>query len=240
MNFYKKILLTFIAIALVAAGAFNCMFVAAAELSNSTSVPYSEESGFFLDNTTPDKVPGTVVPEVTMGVTVEKEESPDPTYNLMLEWGNMELTYIFTADASGTANGGAWSEESFDGTNNKITITNNSSQDVKGNMVYNNTVETRPDEASELIDTYDLHIGLATYDETTATPTPDSVLPTTRQFTLDDSSNTAANSATYYIYNEYDLYTQILESSGEMTAPTESIEQLKVGIITVEATILTS
>lgn len=238
-RYVKSIISLFIAITLLVVGSLNCIIVGAEELPNSLVVPYSEDTGFKLMD--PDTQE---VPEVKMGISVG-ESNPSDTYDLTLEWGEMILKYTFTTDESGALTGGYWGTNGntcFDGTNNKITITNNTAitdKDVKGYIYYTNTPETRNNANEELIDSYDKGVTLAVMDESgqyTTIP-PDSEGKVTGNYQLAPPNNSAglSNSATYYIYDEEDLYTKVNQNPDEYPTPTEDIAELKIGVITVEA-----
>lgn len=238
-RYVKRIISVFVAITLIVVGSLNCIIVGAEGLPNSLVVPYSEDTGFKLMD--PDTQE---VPEVKMGITVEGS-NPSDTYDLTLEWGEMILKYTFTTDESGALTGGYWGTDGntcFDGTNNKITITNNTSitdKDVKGYIYYTNTPETRADANEELIDSYDKGVTLAVMDEsgkyTTLPRGDDGKVTGNYQLAPPNNSAGLSNSATYYIYDEDDLYTKVKQNPDEYPTPTEDIAELKIGVITVEA-----
>lgn len=224
----KKKISAFIAIILSVAILFNCICVKAADLPNSGVVPYDEEKDqLILDNT----VSGYTIPEVTMEIFIG--EPPAPEYDLSLDWGAMKLTYIFqtdgtNADKTPRLSGGSW-RNSFDRTNNKIKITNNSTtQEIQGKMTYSD----KSSEYSSNLSVYSGGVTLASYDSsmTMYTNTADE-----QGYTLGKSGNSdgKANYAEYYIYTPDDLYTKVKD--GEMTAPTTNIVEGKVGIITIKA-----
>lgn len=238
-RYVKSIISVFVAITLLVVGSLNCIIVGAEELPNSLVVPYSEDTGFKLMD--PDTQE---VPEVKMGISVG-ESNPSDTYDLTLEWGEMILKYTFTTDESGALTGGYWGTNGntcFDGINNEITITNNSSitdKDVNGYIYYTNVPETRNNANEELIDSYDKGVTLAVMDESgqyTTLPRNDAGI-VTGNYVLAPPNNSlgSSNSTTYYIYDEEDLYTKVNQNPDEYPTPTEDIAELKIGVITVEA-----
>jgi len=227
----KKKISAFIAIILSVAILFSCICVKAADLPNSGVVPYNSDTAvpyqFVLDNT----ASGYTVPEVTMEIFIG--EPPEPEYDLSLDWGAMKLTYIFetdgtNADKTPKLSGGSWGT-SFNRTNNKIKITNNSTtKDIEGKMTYTNTSSVD----SSNLSVYSGGVTLASYDSVENIYTD---ITYEQEYTLGTSGNSTetANYAEYYIYTPDDLYAKV--RAGEMTAPTTNIVEGKVGIITIKA-----
>lgn len=229
---FKKIIAAFMAATLIAAGSANCMFVGA----NTMDVPYNESNGEFrLDSTT---VSEDSLPEVTMGIDLESSTPPGPEKgDLTIEWGDLALKYVFTVvedQGDTTVTGGSWS--GFDGTNNKVTLTNNStSKSIKGQMRYTNTPET-DDGSSRPIDEYDTSITLANYNSETEEYFNSS---TTQEFTIGSDGNVDENpnSVSFYVYCNTDLAQEVI--NGNMAVPEDSIASVRVGVITVQAAYLT-
>lgn len=224
----KKLITLFISIVVSVLLLANCIFVAAYELSD-TVEPYNDEKTELVLEDAEVTVPQATT---TLDTVIKYDPFSSDNYDLELYWGDLVLTYVFEVDDKYNITGGSWGE-SFDGTNNKIIIKNNSSQKIEFTITY----ITSSDITNTSLQDYSAAITLSdTYDPTNTDAPYGSYenLNSIQTGELEAANDTGenANIATLYIYHPYDLYTEV--KKGAMPYPTKSIACMEVGVITVE------
>lgn len=222
----KKLIATFMAATLIVSGSANYMLVGAEGLPNTGGVPYDETKAQFILDANDTEHP---VPEVTMGIAVGEDVPPGPPtpgeYDLQLDWGALKLTYTFNTDAEGNVTGGSWGE-TFDGTNNQIKATNNSTtQEITCHVIYTNVSSV---ESPAL---YDYAGGVLLADYVEGSYIPCNGNKGTGELA---KSGEVGNTYSCYIYAE-DVYDTIIADNPSFEFPTTHIDYGKIGVITVEA-----
>ena len=145
----RKIISIALSLAMVAVCALTLSTTASAGTST-----YTDIGTYSAGTATQDGVAaGTVSNEVDIDVQAQTTGGGDIIYSVKIDWGNMKFeydygytwdptTHSYSAGSSGSA-GGGWNTTTYlDGTNNKITVTNDSNFPINADFTYDNTSAT--------------------------------------------------------------------------------------------------
>lgn len=192
----KRLTSVLLAMTLAAGASFSCIFASA---ENSVSIT-SDDSGNM-------SIPTGSEPQVLFSSTVTDAN----TYSATIEYGNLEFKYEFSH--KGGEWSGKWSDDSFDGTNNKITVTNNSTGAVQGTISYDSLT-------SNDVNNLDLGINIGTN------------MQGTEGQTSADVKLAAGASAEYFLHSKADLALQV--NTNKIKKDTLEYNQGNAGIVKVE------
>ncbi len=193
----KRLTSVLLAMTLAAGASFSCIFASAAD----NSVPITPDSSGNMS------IPQGSEPQVLFTSTV----TDGNTYSATIEYGNLEFKYEFSH--KGGEWSGSWSDDSFDGTNNKITVTNNSTGAVQGTISYDSLT-------SNDVNNLDLGINIGTN------------MQGTEGQTEADVKLAAGASAEYFLHSKADLATQVNNNNIKKDALV--YDQGNAGIVKIE------
>lgn len=196
-NNAKGIASALLTMTLVVATSFSCVFTSA------TADSYALSSDDNVMTTSSDSDHG-----VTFSSSISGNSNFYADYSMEVVWGDLALKYEYLYQ-NGTWSG-KWSDDSFNGINNKITVINTSPVPICGTISYDSTTEYAVEEG------LDLGITLNTKNEIE----PNGL--TSAEVKL--ASNKSQN---YYLYSNADLASQIQQSG---IKPTE-YQNAKAGLV---------
>lgn len=192
----KRLTSILLAMTLVAGASFSCIFASA---ENSTIIT-PDDSGNM-------SIPTGSEPQVLFTSTV----TDGNTYSATIEYGKLEFKYEFSH--KGGEWSGKWSADSFNGINNKITITNNSTGAIGGTISYDSLT-------SNDVDNLDLGINIGTN------------MQGTEGQTSADVRLAAGASAEYFLHSKADLASQV--NNNNIKKDALEYNQGNAGIVKVE------
>ena len=111
---------------LIAGTSFSCVFANAAASSASTTNNVITESSYRDHG-------------VTFSSSVNYLSNSSENYSMEVVWGDLALKYEYLYENGKWS--GKWSDDSFNGTNNKVTVTNTSQVPVYGTISYDSSTE---------------------------------------------------------------------------------------------------
>lgn len=192
----KRLTSVLLSMTLAVGAAFSCFFASA---ENSVSITPDDSGNMSIASGSE--------PQVLFTSTV----TDGNTYSATIEYGNLEFKYEFSH--KGGEWSGSWSNDSFDGTNNKITVTNNSTGAVQGTISYDSLT-------SNDVNNLDLGINIGTS------------MQGTEDQTEADVKLAAGASTDYFLYSKADLASQVNANSIKKDALV--YDQGNAGIVKVE------
>ena len=191
----KRLTSVLLAMTLAAGAAFSCFFASAGSIS------ISDDGSGNMSIATGSE------PQVLFTSTVTDAN----TYSATIEYNSLEIKYEFSH--KGGEWSGKWSDDSFDGINNKITVTNNSTGAVQGTISYDSLT-------SNDVNNLDLGINIGTN------------MQGTEGQTSAEIKLAAGASAEYFLHSKADLASQV--NTNKIKKGALEYTQGKAGIVKVE------
>ena len=191
----KRLTSVLLSMTLAVGAAFSCFFASA----GSTSIPADTSGNMSIASGSE--------PQVLFTSTVTDAN----TYSATIDYGKLEFKYEFSHKGGEWT--GKWSADSFDGTNNKIKVTNNSTGAVQGTISYDSLT-------SNDVNNLNLGINIGTN------------MQGTEGQTSADVKLAAGASAEYFLHSKADLASQVKTNSIKKDALEYS--QGNAGIVKIE------